>query len=351
MHAFVMSDIGIGQRERVSDPTPGPGEVIIAPTYSGLCGTDVHMFNEGALTRHEALPVIMGHEFVGTIVALGDTDQRRRDIDNPIRIGDNVAVEPMLPCGLCAQCVQGRLNLCANWPHLGILENGCWADYVRVPMARLTTLPEGVSPYGAALAEPLACAVNFVVHRGQLTVGESVLILGAGPVGLLSISMAKAAGAGLIIVSEPHENRRHAARNMGADIAIDPLSNDLADLVRTATRGSGIDLIVEATGSKTAVAQSITVAKPGSRIVLSGLGAAGTTPLDVNAVVTKELTVLGGFASRWAMKTGLSAIAAGHVKTDQLVTSIRNWSDAELAMQDMLTDPDTCKILFQHTAH
>lgn len=350
MHAFVMSDIGVGGRERVADPTPGPNDIIVAPAFSGLCGTDVHMFHEGALTRKTALPVVMGHEFVGTVVEVGGGDPPRPygDTDR-LRVGDRVAVEPLLPCNGCGQCLRGRANLCSDWSHLGILADGCWADFVRVPAVRATKLPAEVSLYDAALAEPLSCAVNFIVHRGRLQPGETVLIVGAGPVGLLSVAMAKAAGAETIIVSEPQASRREQAVKIGATVTVDPLTQDLVDATRAVTNGAGPDLVVEASGSTTAVAQAIAAAPPGSRVVLSGISAAGSASLDTNSIVTKELTVLGGFASRWAMRTGLAAIAAGHVRTDDLVTSVRTWSHAEHAMADMLADPLTCKILFDHT--
>jgi 2-desacetyl-2-hydroxyethyl bacteriochlorophyllide A dehydrogenase len=347
LHAFVMSDIGIGRRERVKDPTPTQGDVIVAPAYSGLCGTDVHMFNEGTLTRPDALPVVMGHEFVGTVVEMGPAQPG--EAPTGLRVGDSVAVEPMLPCGRCSQCRSRRFNLCADWSHLGILADGCWADYVRVPASRVTPLPEGVTMYDAALAEPLACAVNFVQHRGRLRPGESVLVLGAGPIGLLSICMARAAGASVIIASEPHEHRRRSALQVGANIAVDPLSQDVLDAIRSAVPGQpGVDLIIEATGSKAVVSQAISMAAPGSRVVLSGLGSGGPTPIDTTDIVAKELSVLGGFASREAMPIGLAAIAAGHVRTDVLVTAVYPWAEAERAMRDVLVDTNTCKILFSH---
>ncbi|MBU8826603.1 zinc-dependent alcohol dehydrogenase [Mycolicibacterium goodii] len=330
----------------MADPTPRPGEVIVAPEFSGLCGTDVHMFNEGTLTRRDALPLVMGHEFVGRVAELGAADPSMKP--HNLRIGQPVAVEPLLPCHQCRHCHAQRYNLCGDWSHLGILANGCWADYVRVPADRITPLPDGVTPYDAALAEPLACAVNFVAHRGQLDAGESVLILGGGPIGLLSVCMARAAGAGVVIVSEPQEHRRTRALSVGADVVIDPVSQNVADAIAAATSGNGVDLIVEATGSKAVVAQSIGLAAPGSRVVLSGLGSAGFAQIDPNEIVVKELSVLGGFASSAAMQTGLKAIADGHVKTDDFVSAIRPWSEAEAAMNDMLAEPTTCKILFSH---
>lgn len=345
-----MSDIGLGRRERVADPTPRRGDVIVAPEYSGLCGTDIHMFHEGTLTHQEALPVIMGHEFVGRVAELGPIDPDAEP--HGLRVGDAVAVEPMLPCGSCRQCRSARFNLCSDWSHLGILENGCWADFVRVPGTRVTRLPDGVSPYDAALAEPLACAVNFVEHRGRIQSGQSVLVLGGGPIGLLCVCIARAAGAGVIVVSEPHAHRRELALTIGADVAVDPLTRDLADALRSAVPGdaAGADLIIEATGAKAAVAQALSLATPGSRVVLSGLGSTGPASIDTSDIVVKELSVVGGFASNGAMSTGLQAIADGHVRTDDFVTTIQPWATADKAMHAMSADIDTCKILFSHNA-
>jgi 2-desacetyl-2-hydroxyethyl bacteriochlorophyllide A dehydrogenase len=267
-----------------------------------------------------------------------------------LRVGNAAAVEPMLPCRHCAQCEAECFNLCSDWSHLGILEDGCWADFVRAPAARVTALPDGVTPFAAALAEPLACAVNVVARRGRIARGETVLIMGAGPLGLLSVCVAKSAGAGIVVVSEPQEHRRKLATTVGADVVIDPLSQDVVDVIAEHVPGpSRVDLIVEATGTKAAAAQSIMLAVPGSRIVLAGFGAAGSAPIDPNDIVMKELTVRGAFASSGAMSTGLQAIANGHVRTDGFVTSVRPWADADGAMHDMVADPGTCKILFSHS--
>lgn len=339
-----MTGIGQGGVDTVPDPQPTKEDVIIAPAYSGLCGTDVHMFREGTLTRPEALPLVMGHEFVGEIVETnGHTNSLR---GQPLAPGTLVAVEPLLPCGRCRMCLRGKPNLCSEWDHLGILRDGCWADYVAAPATRISVVPEGVSARAAALSEPLACAVNFVVHQGALTAGESVLVLGAGPIGLLCATMAKAAGASAVAVSEPMEHRRALAEEVGADITFDPMTEDLSQAVTDFTHGTGFDLIIEATGAPPVVGQAIEIAQPGSRLVLAGLGGSSNVGVDTNAIVTKELEIRGGFASRWAMNTGLSAIAAGHIRTEKLISSIRSWAEAESAMEDMLSDPTTCKILF-----
>jgi 2-desacetyl-2-hydroxyethyl bacteriochlorophyllide A dehydrogenase len=342
--AFVMTGIGQGGLETVPDPQPRTEDIVIAPVYSGLCGTDVHMFREGTLTRPDVMPVIMGHEFVGEVVDVNghNTTLGGRTLSR----GTLVAVEPLLPCGKCRMCLRGRPNLCSDWDHLGILRDGCWADFVTAPATRISVVPDGVSARDAALSEPLACAVNFVVHQGKMAAGESVLILGGGPIGLLCAAMAKVAGAGLVAISEPIEHRRVLAKEIGADVVYNPLVEDVHEAVMESTHGRGYDLIIEATGVSAVVGQAIHLAQPGSRLVLAGLGGSSHVGVDANAIVTKELEVRGGFASRWAMDTGLSALASGNVRTDKLISSIRSFSDAEEAMDDMLSDPTTCKILF-----
>lgn len=340
MHAFVMTDVNRGSVETVQDPTPLADEIVLAPEYSGVCGTDVHLFRQGAMLAESGLPLVLGHEFVATVVDSNGVTS--------LPVGTRVAVEPLLPCGLCRMCQRGKPNLCYNWEHLGITRNGCWAEYVAVPAQRVTALPDAVSSFDAALSEPLACAVNFVLHRGSLSAGESILVLGAGPIGVLCVAVAKAAGAALIVVSEPLASRRERAREAGADVVIDPQSDDVPTVIDELTFGIGFDLIVEVSGSGRAIAQAIDVAAPGSRVVLAGLGSGASVPLDTNAVASKELNIRGGFASRWAMTTGLSLLADGRLSTASLVTSVRGWADASEAMDALSDDPETCKILFQN---
>lgn len=342
MQAFVMSDLGVGGVATVPDPSPGTGEALLAPVFSGLCGTDIHLFREGTMLDRNALPLVLGHEFVAEVV-----DARGlRTIDGiPLEPGSLVAAEPVLPCGACVQCARGRFNLCADWTHLGITRNGSWAELVVAPAARLTHVPQGISAREAALAEPLACAVNFILDRGGLRAGQSVLVLGAGPVGLLAAAVARAAGAAAVVVSEPQPGRRERAHAIGADLVVDPIGEDLSTAVSEFTRGAGVDLIVEITGAAAAVAQAIVLARPGTRVVLAGLGNCDPVPVDVNQVALKELEVRGGFASRWAMSRGLNLLARGTVGVESIITSERSWAEAITAMDDMRSDPDTCKIV------
>lgn len=342
MRAFVMTELGVGGIASTADPVPAEGEALLAPIYSGLCGTDVHLFTDGTMLEESSLPLVLGHETVASVI---EPNGLRSSDGSALAVDDVVVAEPVLPCGTCLQCSRGRPNLCAAWTHLGITHNGSWADLVAVQASRLTRVPDGVSARDAALAEPLACAVNFVLDRGALAVGESVLVLGAGPVGLLVAAVARAAGASAVIVSEPQASRRARALSVGADAVIDPVTEDLADAIATLTQGRGVDLIVEVSGAPRAISQAIAVAARGSRVVLAGLGSGASVTLDTNDIVLKELDVRGGFASRWAMSRGLSLLARGAIHTASIITSERSWADAVTAMSDMANDTATCKIL------
>jgi 2-desacetyl-2-hydroxyethyl bacteriochlorophyllide A dehydrogenase len=346
--AFVMEGTGVGGVRDVPDPVASAGQLLVRPDYSGLCGTDVHMFHEGTLTRPDALPVVMGHEFTGVVEEIGPgaLDRRPYPEDRPLQVGDRVAVEPMLPCGRCLRCLRGRPNLCLDWSHLGILVDGAWAELVAVPGSRAVRIPESIDPVESGLLEPLACAVNFVLDRGEVAPGDAVLVLGAGPIGLLSAQVAVAAGAGSVVVSEPNPLRRELASSVGATAVVDPVAG-LPDL-RELTGGREVDVVVEATGVPAAVASAITLAPSGSRVVLAGLGGSSAVPLDANLLVQKELEVRGGFASRWAFARAIDLLARERVRTAPLVSSVRHWSEALEAMKAMTGDPATCKILFRH---
>ncbi|MDR2256116.1 MAG: alcohol dehydrogenase catalytic domain-containing protein [Arthrobacter sp.] len=347
MQAFVMTELGQGGLANVEDPQPQDGEVLVRPVYAGLCGTDIHLFNEGTMLDPADLPLVLGHEFVGE-VAGGDASA---SASAGLSVGDLVVAEPLVPCGTCEQCLAGRFNLCSDWEHLGITRHGAWADSIAAPVRRLTKVPSGVSARDAALAEPLACAVNFVLDRGRLAPGDTVAILGAGPVGLLCAAVARGAGARTVIVSEPNEGRRKRALLVGADVVLNPLGEDLEAVIERATEGRGADLIVEVTGVGGAMAQAITAARPGSTVVLAGLNSGADVPIKTNAIALKELDIRGGFASRAAMGRALELLADGKLRIDPLVTDEFSWAEAEAAMAKVASDPDTCKILLTAPNH
>lgn len=341
MQGFVYREPAHAEVEDVPDPELAEDGLIVQPVVSGVCGTDVHMFYEGTLTRADRRPVVMGHEFVGRVVEIGPKafDALPYPDGGRPQVGDLVGVEPMLPCGRCPSCLRGRPNLCRDWGHLGILDHGSWADYVAVPGRRTVRISPQTDPRAAGLLEPLACAVNFVLERGQVRAGDRVVIFGGGPIGLLCAQVAVAAGAEVAVV-EPNPTRRDLATRIGAHhVVAEPSPDAVAEALSA-------EVVIEASGHPSALTAAIAVAPAGGRVVLAGLGSGAPVPLDMNLLVQKELEVRGGFASRWAFGRALALIESGRVDTAALISQTVPWQQARDVIERLHAGrPDICKVL------
>ncbi len=346
MKAFRMHGVGRGAVERVADPEPGDGEVLLEPLLSGLCSTDVHVYMEGALDG--TLPVTLGHEVVARVVAARAAQAWAPYAAEPAPLGegDVVCVEPLIPCGRCARCLRGQANLCPRQTHLGITRDGSFADLVSVPALRATALPESLPVDVAIFVEPLACALNFV-DRAGVRPGQRVLVLGAGPAGLLTVQAAAGAGAE-VIVSEVSAARRALASELGAAVVVDPRAEDLRAVLDEATAGLGPDAVIEVTGNPEAVAQAVELAAPGSTVVLAGICGQRRTAIDTNAVVTREITVTGALASRWHFGRAIALLDEGRVAVDRLVSRRAPWTEADALLRTAAVDHDICKVLLTH---
>jgi L-iditol 2-dehydrogenase len=250
--------------EDAADPPPPPeGWSTVGVTAVGLCGSDLHWYAEGG-TGEVSIgePVVPGHEFAG--VAL----------DGPYA-GRRVAVDPAIPCGQCESCRDGHGNLC---PHIrfaghesvdgGLQERLVWPDELIFP------LPDGMSHDAGALLEPLGVAIHAVKHA-HVRLGHDVLVVGAGPIGVLCAAVTRRVGAARVFVSEPLEHRRETALRFGADGAWSP--DDVEDELMAATSGRGVDVVVEMAGADEGIATAITCARPGARVALGGIP---STPLS-----------------------------------------------------------------------
>ncbi|WP_019536823.1 zinc-dependent alcohol dehydrogenase [Paenibacillus ginsengihumi] len=237
-------------------PVPGEGEALIKVAYAGICGTDM-MIYAGKHPRAKA-PLIMGHEFSGTVESAVGLKQ--------FRPGDRVTVEPYLTCGTCAACRAGQYHVCAVLRCIGIDRDGGFAEYVAVPEHRLHRLPDEVSDEEGALAEPLAVAVH-TVRRSDLKIGDCVAILGAGPIGLLIGLVAKQAGAGEILISDISPYRLQIARQMGFT-AINAKEADMTEAVLAHTNGVGADVVFEVAGTAVTAKQMIPCIKFQGKVVV-----------------------------------------------------------------------------------
>ncbi len=276
--------------EEVPLPEVGPGEMLIKVMDASICGTDLRIFHGGHRMYPEGTVRIPGHEVVGTIAEMGG------DIPG-YSIGQRVFVAPNTGCGHCRQCISGNNNLCPNYTAIGVTIDGGFAEYVRVPanavnQGNVIPVSENVDPAVAALMEPFAC-----VLRGQnplnIKPGENVLVMGAGPIGVMHAKLAKVRGAGRVIVSEPIPDRAAQARSMGADIVVNPSEQDLKAVLNEVTGGRGADAVIVAAPVHAAQEAALDLAAIGGRINFFG-GLPKDRPaiqFDSNLVHYKELIV------------------------------------------------------------
>ena len=300
-----------------ADPVAGSGDLVLKIRAATICGTDIRIFR-GRKTAGVRYPSIIGHEFSGEVVEAGK--------DSGFAIGQRVGVCPAIPCGHCPQCLRGNENLCPQLQAIGYEIDGAFAEYIRVParavaLGNAHLLPESISHEEAALIEPLACVLNGQNKVG-LRQGDSVVILGSGPIGTLHIKLARLRGAARVIVSEPNASRRQAALQAGADAVIDPTTSDLRAAVLAETRGLGADVVICAIGIPALAAQAIGLAGPGGRISLfAGFSKGELGSLDINALHYGELTLVGAFGlSRRDYVDALHMVADRRIEVASMVT-------------------------------
>lgn len=301
----------------VADPALAAGDLLLRVRAATICGTDIRVFR-GRKTAGIRYPSIIGHEFSGEIVATGGA--------SPFHVGQRVGVCPAIPCGHCPQCLRGRENLCPDLQAIGYEIDGAFAEFIRIParaveLGNVHVLPDHVSDEGAALIEPLACVLNGQ-NKVHLQQGDTVAVLGAGPIGTLHAKLARLRGAGRVIVSEPNAARREAALQAGADVVLDPMTGDLQAAIRRETRGLGADVVICAIGIPALAAQAVGLAAKGGRVSLfAGFSKGETGTLDVNAIHYDELRLTGAFGlSRSDYEASLNMIADRRIDLSDMVT-------------------------------
>ena len=313
MRAAVVKSIGEVTVETVDDPTPGPGEVVIEVAACGLCGTDLHILQgEFAPT----LPVIPGHEFAGTVVALGPG---ALDVNE----GDRVAVDPSLYCHECHYCRRGHNNLCLRWGAIGVTTAGGAAQFVAVPAANCVRLPEHIDTRDAALIEPLSCAVRgYDVLSSQL--GAHVLIYGAGTMGLMMLRLAQRVGATSIDVVDLNNDRLAIAKGLGVTHA------------ETTPEGIeppfGWDLVIDATGNAQAIQDGLGRVAPGGTFLQFGVADyAARATIEPYRIYNKEITITGSMAVLHSYERAADLFATGVLDPELFITDrvpLERYADA-----------------------
>lgn len=285
-------------------PQPGPNELLIRVHYAGICGSDLHGF-EGRSTNRRP-PLVMGHEFSGTVLATGDNVEGFAE-------GEYVTVNPLLSCGRCIPCRAGRANVCTRRKLIGIDYPGGFAELVVAPVDNVFALPLGMPLRLGALAEPLANAVH-VASLGPRSKFGACFIIGAGAIGLLCVQMARMVGASPLIIADPNPHRLRIAREQGADVTIDVTVEDSIERVRAETR-SGAAWTIDAVGTPATRQQAVSALANGGTAVFIGLEK-GSGEIDLREAILRELSLHGSYAyTPDEFATAIELLARGRVNT------------------------------------
>lgn len=274
-------------------PKIGDNDILLKMKSAAICGTDIRIL-EGKKTKDVRYPSIIGHEICGIIDKVGKNVKH-------YNVGDKVSIANVMPCKSCHSCLTGRENACLNRKAIGYEYNGGFAEYVLIPGifvegGNVVKLPENVSFEEGALIEPLACCIRGMKNAGT-GFNDTVLILGAGPIGLMHLQLSKIAGAKQVIVSEPINSRREKALKLGADRVVNPNEEDLSEIIMTMTDGIGADVIIMAIGVPAIVNSTIKLCRKGGTVNLfAGFAGTGESTIEVNAIHYNEITLNGSTA-------------------------------------------------------
>ena len=321
----------------VAAPIPGPNQVLVRVTNSGICGTDLKIFT-GAIPV--SYPLIMGHEMSGEVVD-GDDGQI-------LRRGVRVVVDPFVYCGTCFNCRAGQTNLCPDGTLLGRDANGGFAEYVVAARSHVFHVPDTIDPRVAPAIQVLTTCLH-AQRRTALFAGQSVVVAGLGVAGQLHVQLAKARGAYPVIGITRSPWKRRLAEQLGADVTL--LSGE--DTIRRAvelTHGRGPDVVFETTGVVPSIASAITMLRPGGTLQLFGITTATEAALPFYQIYFKELTILGARAAKGEdFPESIDLVARGVVKLLPLVTHTMNISELGPAIDMLRTDVDgRMKIILEH---
>jgi threonine 3-dehydrogenase len=300
------------QLDTVAVPLIGPTDVLVRVKTASICGTDLHIYGWDRWSQGRIKPpVTLGHEFCGTVERVGDEVRA-------VKPGDFVSAEMHVNCGHCHQCRLGEAHICQNLRIIGIDQDGAFAEFVKIPAPNIWKLDASIPEHYGAILDPLGNAVHTVL-AGPIA-GQTVLVTGCGPIGLMSIAVAKACGSSTVFATETNEKRRAMARKMGADVVLNPAAEDAVAKILAETDGTGVDALLEMSGNPTAIQQGFKALRAGGRASLLGIPTENV-PLDlVNDVIFKGATVQGIYGRRmyqtWVEMTAL--LKAGRLNLEPL---------------------------------
>ena len=303
----------------VPEPEMGINDVKIRVLYTGICGTDLHIYDWDSWAA-KTIPVglVIGHEFCGEVVAVGSNVP-------DVQVGQLVSGEGHVVCGRCRNCLAGRRHLCAHTRGVGVNRDGAFAEYIVLPMSNIWHHAEGIAPEVAAIFDPFGNAVHTALAFPVL--GEDVLVTGAGPIGIMAAAVARHAGARHVVISDPNPYRRALAEKVGVSLAFDPASGSLADAQRLLHMSEGFDVGLEMSGNPHAFRDMLGNMSHGARIAMLGIPSAEMA-IDWNQVIFNQLT-LRGIYGREMYETWykMTVMLESGLDISPVITHRLNWRD------------------------
>ena len=318
-------------------PKAKPGTVVVRNYACGVCGTDVHIYHGESGSAEVHPPVVLGHEYAGVVAEVGEGV-------TGLQVGDHVTIDPNIYCGVCDACRNGKKQMCSHMEAVGVTMNGGFAEYSIVPAAQALRLHPDVPLEYGAMSEPLACCIHGI-DRAEIKVGDTVCVVGGGAIGLLLVQLAKLSGAAKVVLSEPNAIRREKARQLGADLCIDPLSENSFAEYLDFVGGEGADVVIECAGNRAAVESAFRFVKRGATILLFSVPSVDATyALPLFDVYQKELTIRGTFVNPDTHQRAVELINSGRIQIAPILTHTFSLDELPEAIA-MQTSPESIKVL------
>ncbi|ADQ45477.1 Alcohol dehydrogenase GroES domain protein [Caldicellulosiruptor kronotskyensis 2002] len=336
MKAIVLEKPKVLKTEIRNRPVIMEDEVLVAVKCVGICGSDIHYYEHGKIGNYVVeKPLILGHEASGEVISIGRNVKK-------FNVGDKVVIEPGATCGKCEYCKSGRYNLCPDVKFLATPPvDGALCEYLAVKEDYLFKIPDNIEYDVATLVEPLSVGIHGAI-RGNVKLGDKVLILGLGPVGLLTILAVKAFGASQIIAVDVQPLRLNAAKELGATHIINAKDSNYKQLILEATQNVGPDVTFETAGSKETSILAFEITKRGGRIVLIGLLPDNEVSVNINSIVDNEYNVYGVFRYANTYRKAIEVLSNNLDKVKKLITHRFKFDEAIQAFEFVRGNKDKC---------
>jgi 2-desacetyl-2-hydroxyethyl bacteriochlorophyllide A dehydrogenase len=311
MKAAVLESVRQIVVKDIPPPRPHPDEVVIKVKTCGMCGTDLKLYTGQYTAR---IPVVPGHEYSGEIVEVGS------NVKN-LKVGQKVVSDPNESCGKCYWCRNHQPCFCNDLAAYGVLRDGGFAEYCTATEKGVYPIPDGVDDEVAAFAEPVSCVVH-AADRINYRSGETVVILGGGPLGQIHLQFALNSGAGKVILVDPNKTRRQLATKFGAQVVIDPKDGRVKEQAFDETNALGADVVIEAVGRTETIEQAFELAKRGGRVIIFGFAPEGQKASFIPFnVLSRELTIMGAWVNPYSYSRALDVLSSGRIDVKPLISN------------------------------